>query len=148
MYGAKWAEVSQKSKPFMDFYFETARKTFDITTALGKKLLAQKLLPLLASMANKVEQSHWVGEIALALKTKEEVLYKELAAAKPRGLELPEESGSFPSQRAGSPAASLDPTEETLLSLIVKKPGRAQKINPEGKRFFSEHFWDLAQNFK
>ncbi|MBI2669677.1 MAG: DNA primase [Candidatus Yanofskybacteria bacterium] len=146
-YGVKWSEYTQKSKPFMDFYFETARKTFDITTALGKKLLAQKLLPFLASMANKIEQSHWVGEIALVLKMKEEILYQELASAKLKeGIQI--EHDNQPTVYSQQPKTNLDLTEETLLSLIVKKPELAQKINSEDKRFFSEQFWNLAEKLK
>ncbi|MDO8664310.1 MAG: hypothetical protein Q7K44_02050, partial [Candidatus Liptonbacteria bacterium] len=81
------------------------------------------------------------------LKTKEEVLYQELAAAKPRGLES-EEVGNYSPAQAGQAAASLDPTEETLLSLIVKKPDLAQKINSEDKRFLSEQFCDLVEKLK
>jgi len=145
MYGAKWAEVSQKSKPFMDFYFETAKKTFDITTALGKKLLAQKLLPFLASMANKVEQSHWVGEVALALKTKEELLYNEIAAIKPRCVEEKEDVLTPNTQH---PIPNLNPAEETLLSLVIKKSELAERILPETGEFLSEKLKNLIEQIK
>ncbi|MBI2063309.1 MAG: DNA primase [Candidatus Yanofskybacteria bacterium] len=144
-YGEKWSEYAQKSKPFMDFYFETAKSSFDLATALGKKLFSQKLMPFLASMANKIEQAHWVSEIALALKTKEDVLYQELTAVKPRIVEDLPESAVTTDASNKSLAGNLDFQEEVLLSLIIKKPELVQKISKENEEFLSPQFKDLTQ---
>lgn len=138
-YGAKWAEEAQKSQPFMDFYFSSAKKLFDITTALGKKLMVQKLMPFLASMANKVEQAHWLSEIALALKTKEEILYQEMAGVKPRTEEINDENPVKPGENNNG----LDMSEESLLSLAIKKPELVQSIKPENEEFLSDKFKEL-----
>src|SRR3989344_262001 len=124
-YGIKWSEYAQKSKPFMDFYFETTKSNFDLATALGKKLFSQKLMPFLASIGNRVEQAHWVSEMALVLKTKEEILYQELMSIKPRI-----EDGEPVSQpvAGNQPASGLDFQEEVLLSLIIKKPELAGRM--------------------
>jgi DNA primase len=140
-YGEKWSEYAQKSKPFMDFYFETAKNTFDLATALGKKLFSQKLMPFLASMTNKVEQSHWVGEMALALKTKEEILYLELALIKPRAED--NETAIQSATASPQPTTGLDFQEEVLLSLIIKKPELAGRMKPENDEFFSVQLKDL-----
>lgn len=146
-YGEKWSEYTQKSKPFMDFYFETAKNSFDLATALGKKLFSQRLMPLLASMANKIEQSHWVSEIALVLKTKEEILYQDLFSAKSRVTEDRIDSAGLPSvgQRLTN---SLDPSEETLLSLIIKKPELILKMKPENAEYLSVQFGELVRRIK
>ncbi len=141
-YGPKWSEYSQKSRPFLEFYFETAKKTLDITTALGKKLLAQKLLPFLASMVNKVEQAHWVSEIALALKLKDDILFQEIAAAKPKGLEVQDEE---PNQ-AKQPKENFDVFEEGLLALIMKKPDLVLDIRPEDEEFLSGRLAALVKD--
>lgn len=146
-YGAKWAEYSQKSQPFMDFYFKSTQKLFDTATALGKKLMAHKLVPLLAAMANKIEQAHWVSEIALALKTKEELLYQEIAMIKPR-VELVAEIESTPMADNQAPVASLDPQEETLLSLIIRKPEFGSKINTADNEFLSRQFKNLLEQLQ
>ncbi len=141
-YGSKWSEYSQESQPFLEFYFETAKKTLDITTALGKKLLAQKLLPFLASMVNKVEQAHWVSEIALALKLKDDILFQEIAVAKPKGLEVQDEE---PSQ-IGPPKENFNVLEEGLLALIMKKPGLVLDIRPEDEEFLSGRLTVLVKD--
>jgi len=141
-YGPKWSEYSQNSRPFLEFYFETAKKTLDIATALGKKLMAQKLLPFLASMVNKVEQAHWVSEIALALKLKDDILFQEIAAAKPRGLEVQDEE---PKQTA-LPKEDFNVLEEGLLALIMKKPDLVLDIQPEDEKFLSGQLAALAKD--
>ncbi len=141
-YGSKWSEYAAKSRPFMEFYFETAKKTLDITTALGKKLMAQKLMPFLASMTNKIERSHWLGELALALKLKEEVLIEEIAKVKPKGQE---EEQNMPEIKKDSP---LDVMEESLLALAMKKPELAQNISVELEQFLSGKVKELLGSMK
>ncbi|MEX2053079.1 MAG: toprim domain-containing protein [Candidatus Paceibacterota bacterium] len=141
-YGPKWSEYAAKSRPFMEFYFETAKKTLDITTALGKKLMAQKLMPFLASMTNKIERSHWLGELSMALKLKEEVLVEEIAKVRPKGQE---EEEAVPSVTKESP---LDVMEEGLLALTMKKPELAQNISTEFEQFLSGKVKELLANMK
>ena len=146
VHGTKWAEYAVKSKPFMEFYFDFARKSYDVNTALGKKQFGQKLMPFLASMANKIEQAHWINEMALTLKTKEEILYQELSAVKSRIAETPATETPAPEQSLQT--ASLDPQEEALLSLIIKKPELVNKIKPESEEFLSDKFREIAQKIK
>lgn len=143
-HGSKWSEYTQKSRPFMEFYFSAAQKTFDITTALGKKLMTQKILPFLAALSNKIEQAHWVGEIALALKLKEEILYKEIAAVKKPELTVGEITESAPAQMPDS----LDLSEESLLALIVKKPELAETLKPEDYGYLSEQFHKMSEQIR
>lgn len=146
VHGAKWAEVSQNSRPFMEFYFDAAKKAFDTTTALGKKLFSQKLMPFLASMANKIEQAHWVSEVALALKTKEDILYQAITveAQKIRPEARNEEGVGYGVQVAVA-NEGLEPMEETLLSLIIKKPNLVSRIMPEAVEFLSDRLKDLLK---
>jgi len=146
-YGQKWSEYVTKSKPFMDFYFETARKSFDLVSGLGKKLFSQKLLPFVAAVSNKIEQSHWVAEMALALKIKEDLLYRELASIKPRGLESGEEVYSTSSATLSS-ESDLNGQEETLLSIIIKKPDLAKLLDEERIGLLSAGFLDSLNKVK
>lgn len=145
-YGVKWLEYSQKSKPFMEFFLDEAKRKFDVSTALGKKLLTQKLLPFLASISSKIEQDYWLSEIALAAKIKEELLSRELAATPAlapaaedggRGAETPPEEAS--------PKAELDVLEEGLLSLLVKAPQLAVGLTDDKKQFLSDQLNGFAE---
>jgi DNA primase len=143
-YGSKWLEYATKSQPFMEFYYKGAQKLFDVATALGKKLFVQKLVPFLASMANKIEQAHWVGEIALVLKTKEELLYNEIESARSK-LAIALETESLPATNIQKAEAGLDPQEESLLSLIIKKPALIGNIKPEDMEFLSAGLVNLFE---
>src|SRR3989344_463719 len=116
-HGAKWAEYAKKaSKPFMEFYVAASRAAHDLATAIGKKLFAQKLFPLVASIANVVERSHWITELSTLLKLKEDVIQKEIAAIKPKAVYVDEQRITNNEKRP-----ALDIYEESLLSLILKK---------------------------
>jgi DNA primase len=141
-YGSGWLEYSQKSRPFLEFYFETAKKTLDIATALGKKLMAQKLLPFLASMTNKIEQAHWISEIALALKLKEDILIREMSLVRPKDLEVQDEQQS----QGGPKEEGFDILEEGILTLIMKKPDLVLDIRPENAEFLSDRLRGLVNN--
>jgi len=162
-YSVKWAEYAQKSRPFLEFFFETTKKTLDITTALGKKLLAQKLLPFLAAMVNKVEQAHWVSEIALALRLKEDVLFRQMAVVRPKGSGTPDEGNTSPvdttkhmlgsvnnpdevATLGQSGSNGFDVLEEGLLALIMRKPDLVLDIQPENQEFLSERLLGLVRN--
>jgi len=79
-YGEKWQTKAKEAHPIFDFYIQTACRQFDPSTANGKKVIAQKVLPLLKRITSPVERSHWVGELALRLQTKEEVLNQAMEA--------------------------------------------------------------------
>ncbi len=117
-YGDKWAQyVESSSQPFMNFYIKKLAKTFDTTTATGKKAISQRLLPLIKTIPSKIEQSHWVQEVALLIKTKEEVLMDELDK-----VELNHEVPAANDYLTAESIPKLDSLEETLVSLILKKP--------------------------
>jgi DNA primase len=144
-YGRGWEEFSKKSRPFLEFYFETAKKTLDITTALGKKLLTQKILPFIASIANKVEQAHWISEIALALKVREDALFQQISLIKPSNLEvLPEENNS--ESEVEKEGEKIDVIEEGLLALVMRKPDLVLDIKPDDEEFLSDKLKELIRN--
>ena len=125
-HGAAWAEYAQKTQPLMEFFFENFRKGLDLNAALGKKLFSQKMLPFVAAMANKIEQAHWINQIATALKVKEDIVRVELAAVKPRGV-VSEEVQII---NQPSPITNnLDIFEESLLRLTLKKPDLVEQLS-------------------
>ncbi len=132
--GEEWQEHSTKSVPFLDFYFNDLRKKHDIATASGKKEFTNKMLPFVASMQHHVEQAHWISEIALLLKLSEAFIKDEvrlLAQKLPPKLstvmDMHEEGPNMSNIQETS--VHLDPLEETLLSLLVKKPDLVHNVS-------------------
>ncbi len=147
-HGADWAQYTDKSQPFIEFFFESSKKKFDIGTALGKKLLTQKLLPFVASVANNIEKTHWISEIALALKVNEDVIRQELNEIKPRVVSENELDTSRPvvsDKKLGAGPERLSMLEEGLISLLIKKPGLAKEIKAETQAYLSATCQDLIQ---
>ena len=144
-HGASWAEYADKSQPFIEFFFENSKNKFDIATALGKKLLTQKVLPFVAALASNIEKAHWVSEISLALKVNEDVIRQELSQIKSR-VNYDDESADVSAEISQQPNTSpgrLSMLEEGLISLLVKKPELAKNINPEVKKYLSANSQDL-----
>ncbi|TSC91766.1 MAG: DNA primase [Parcubacteria group bacterium Licking1014_17] len=146
-YGDRWTEIASKSVPFMAYFFDLSKKVFDTSTALGKKLFAQKILPLVASIANKIEQSHWVAEAALALKVKDDFIYSELANVKARRSYTPEEAKGE-AVTAHEVTGALSPAEEDLISLLIKEPCLAGSIPESAIPFLSSTFKSIAEHLK
>lgn len=130
-YGPKWVEYArQSSMPFMEFYLKSVAKLFDVSTAIGKKLASQKILPLVKTIANKIEQSHWVNELSFLLKIKPEVIEEELKTTIAKIAPTGPAADKNITVVADSPAiANLDPLEETLISLIIKEPPLAKRAD-------------------
>lgn len=144
--GTAWGEyVVGRSKPFVQFFFENARNKFDIATATGKKMFTKKLLPLIASIASKIEQAHWVNEISAALHLKEEVIRQELTSYRSiAGQNMP--ASEIPiGLKKNPPAQRLNMVEEGLLSLVLKKPELAAALKQENEVFLSEQCRNLIK---
>lgn len=77
-FGEKWRERSMTTRPIFSFYLENALSTFDATTGTGKKMIVEKVLPLLKSISNRVEQAHWIAELAMHLKVKDDLLWEQM----------------------------------------------------------------------
>lgn len=77
------ALLASGTKPVTDFLFENAAAVSDVTTAEGKRGVVAALLPTLVRIANAIERSEWVADIARRLQIREEALWEELAKQKP-----------------------------------------------------------------
>lgn len=139
-YGFKWQELISRSRPFLEFLFEKARQQFDTSTALGKKMLVSKLMPFIATVASKTEQSHWLNEVSLVVRVKEEVLQQELAKTRPITADILPDIDVVDSAVSASSVKRLDLMEESLLAMILKLPSLGKKISQENTELFSAEF--------
>jgi len=77
-----WKEAVAKAQGLMDFYITTAFSKNNPETAEGKKEIGKIVLPMIKKVSNKVEQAHWVQELAKKLKVQEVVLTEEMGKIK------------------------------------------------------------------
>ena len=128
-HGAKWAEQAAQTKAIFAFYIESGLKQHDPANPIGKKMIAEKVLPLIKNIRNKIEQSHWLAELALQLKTSELVLRdqlevtpsEQLAASVPLGRLAEADFADF----------GLNTLEDCLISLLLLKPDLAKLVGDE-----------------
>ncbi len=61
-----------------DFYLESAYERFGFTTGAQKLKLSRELIPVLASIGDKIVQAHYVQKFARKLNVSEEVVYRQI----------------------------------------------------------------------
>ncbi|MCX6744130.1 MAG: DNA primase [Candidatus Parcubacteria bacterium] len=59
-----WQQAIKQAKSIMQFYFDKVFDQFDKNNPQAKKEIAAKLLKQLAKLTDKVEQNHWLGNLA------------------------------------------------------------------------------------
>lgn len=73
-----WQQRVEKAETVFDFYFELAFREHDARTPEGRRQINRLILPLLASVDDRIERSHWVQELAGRLKADEQDIWLEL----------------------------------------------------------------------
>lgn len=68
----------ESAKSIYDFYFDTAFLKFDKNTADGKREISKILLPVLKEIPNRIEQVHWIAELAKRLGVRQEDVEMEM----------------------------------------------------------------------
>ena len=148
-YGAKLQELFEKTKPVVEFFISYALKIFDPETANGKKMVAAKVLPVIKKIPNEVEKSAWIAELALRLKTKEEILLEQLRLTEDKSFgagEIHSRTSDFGSnfiELAGS-----DILEDYLVSLLLLEPKLVLAAESSGDKFLSSKLKLFFEAFK
>jgi DNA primase len=122
-FGDKWQGLVDASKPVIEFYFDKLKSQVDLASADGKKALIVGLGPLIKRLSSRVERSHWVSKLAIALKTKEDAVEADIISVR-------DDLDSFESREPvmdQKKALAIDPLPEDILSqallaVILKKP--------------------------
>lgn len=73
-----WAEAVRGAVPIVDYYVARARDENDLATLPGKKAAARQLLPIIAKLADPVEQTHYLQELSRMVNVDEAQLRRVL----------------------------------------------------------------------
>lgn len=143
-HGSAWKDYAQKnSQPFLDFYFSDFKKRFDLTTAVGKKIMSRKFMPFVASLQNNIERQHWIQQMAFALHVGEDVVRAELQSlplARPAA-----EAGKAQTVNSESETKTLSIYEENLLSMALRRPALLTVLQ-DNKTIFSDLMNELVES--
>lgn len=122
-----WEKLLAQTKSILEFYFETTFSRISPETPEGKREISKILLPVIKRIPNKIEQSHWLQELAKKLGVKEEIAEEEMKRIKT--IYLPE--GLLAAENITGSGPMVIKTRQELLgeriaSLVIKNP---QNIN-------------------
>jgi DNA primase len=77
-----WKALLDGARSIMQYYFDSAFSRFDRATAAGKKKIADIILPPIKRIPHKIEQAHWISELAQKLEVKEDIVIAQLKTLK------------------------------------------------------------------
>ncbi len=117
-----WQKLLAEAPPIMDYTFNMVTTKLDLTTALGKSLTVERLLPIIATMKDAVRQAHYLQKLAHLVNVSERTIEAELSRMKPS----PGRSrASAPKKEAVTytPRTLVsNPLEEYCLALLLQHP--------------------------
>jgi len=136
----EWKKSLEGAKAILDFYFDTAFFERDLNSPEEKKEIADILLPVIKRISNKIEQAHWIQKLAKKLSIREEIVQEQLKDTKFKEVGI--KSGYINKEKPSNLLVKTrkDTLEETILSLILKKPKKITLIKEEFFSYFSSKF--------
>lgn len=79
-----WKDAIANNQSIMDYYFDTTFDKLDINKVEDKKEAAKILLPIINKIADTIEQTHYLQDLASKLKVEEKILREKLEGLKPK----------------------------------------------------------------
>jgi len=140
----EWKKFIKESRSILDFYFEKAFSSFDKNKIEGKKKISSTLLPIIAKIHNKIEQSHWTKELAKQLDVTEYSIEQELNKYAQLSTKVEPGEEKFKIEKKNR----KDLIEERIISLLLSFPERINLVSDEAVACFSEALGSIIKKFK
>jgi len=126
---AKWHKMVEKTKSVAGFFFNLAFKD-RVLNLDQKKVLADKILKLLAKVPSRVEQSHYLKKLSEQVQVPESLLWEKISPQKNTGFtRIQNESAPISPSKGRRPLL-----EERLIGLIYSLPSLYFKLAPNVER--------------
>ncbi|TEU12787.1 MAG: DNA primase [Anaerolineales bacterium] len=135
---ARWDALVTHALSVADYFFETIFQEVDTSTAKGKRVAVERLLPVIAALGSPVERAHYLQRLAQTVRVDERDLARQLdrlrlgsagsdrGRARARAQRSPEQP--VPDQ-AAQPAFGL---EERCLALLLQTPTMLLQVTKTG----------------
>ncbi len=126
-----WQHLLEEALPVVDYTFNMVTANLDLTTASGKSVAVDKLLPIIAEIKDDIRRDHYLNKLARLTETSYRSMEAALSKIKPhrRAKEPIQERIT----RAVHPLLS-SPLEEYCLALLLQHPelrDRSEDLLPE-----------------
>jgi DNA primase len=138
-----WLQAIEQAQGLIEFYLDNAFSKNNPETAEGKKEISRALLPIIKRISNKVEQAHWLQEIARRLKVQEVVLSEEMKKVKTSAAIRQPDSQGVIQNNINNKRIDL---EEYTLGLVLANPKDFKRCRREPCYLFTNS--DLEQIFR
>lgn len=146
-----WRDAVEKSRAIMDFFFERAFAAHDKSSPIGRKKIAEFVLPAIKAVPNAVQQAFWLQKLADRMEARdiryEEYLRQELKKVRINENVFESSPANKDSQNDAF-AGGQSGLERRLLALAVKFPELAPSIADEIVACFSEPAKEIFLNLK
>jgi DNA primase len=114
-----WRDAIAQAQPILDFYFSRTLDTRDRSKVQDKKDAAKILLPIVAQVANPVEQTHYLQKLSQWLQVDEMILRKQL---------LPKSERAKLKELTPASVDRCELLSQQLLGLLVIEPSAMPTI--------------------
>ncbi len=114
-----WSEAVRTAVPIVDYYFEKARVGNDLATLPGKKAAARQLLPIIAKLADPVEQSHYLQLLGRMINVDEAQLRRALPGSRTEDRGQRTQSPVETQNLASNPKAAPDRPHGVAVRLLA-----------------------------
>lgn len=125
---AHWAQLIAQARPVMDFYFQALTADLDLATAQGKAETVRRLGPLLLELGDRVQQAHYLQQLARMVQVDERSLWQQIQHRPPQGQPRRPDRPSRPAQEPAQAPLGLD---GHCLSLLLRYGGLLAQANAE-----------------
>lgn len=117
--GASWAEVIASSKHIVDFYISVLAGKGDDARTLRKEV-ELKVLPLILSMQSKIEQAHFIVEVARKLGIPEASVWDEVRRLASTGkMTMPHTEDLAPNRSQNPVKSRRQLAEEEIVGILL-----------------------------
>jgi DNA primase len=114
----QWQKAISQSQGIVEFYFASALAKFSPKDVSGKKEIAKIILPVLKKISNRIEQAHWIQELAKKLQVQEKFLAEAIKEFKPAN-EYQVRRPALNKSVAANPRTRQAALEEELLAILL-----------------------------
>ena len=133
-----WQKLVEEALPVIDYTFNMVTTKLDLTTAKGKSLATDKLLPIITEIKDTVRQAHYLQKLARLVKVSERSIEAALRKIKPsQGRRQAKEPSQEAMAWALRPLLS-SPIEEYCLALLLQHP----ELKAHCQDLLTEYFED------
>ena len=133
---ALWAKAIEEKQYALDWLIERHKELINITTAQGKRQFSDVLMPVVRGLDDKVEQDHYVGQIAELIGVHADALRSKMASqvtSRPNQVKAKQ-----PDREPAAPRNENLKRQHHILAICLLRPDLRQFLSPLDESMFND----------